>query len=537
MQENYYVIGHKNPDTDTIASAIAYSELKNALGYCTIAGRLGPMNEETRFVMRYFNVESPFILKDARCKLRDIEFDKVVETTKEASCNDAFEKAIKTNNKTIYVTEKGKLIGIVSISDLTHIRLGTAKEREKLLSKSNTKLIAKDLNGKVLIDSKDFKVNGKVLLVQYANLSNINNSIVIATDDKELYIALKNDAGLVIYNGEKVVDKSMLDDFKKNDIPLISTKMGIEDIFRLIYEAIPLKEVMTVNYHSFNADDFIEDVHKRIISTRFRAYPVIDEKGHIIGSISRYHLFNYKKKKFILVDHSSFVQSINNLKSAEVVEIVDHHHIGDIQTNSPIYYRNERLGSTCSIVYKLYKENGIKPTKSTAGLMLSAIISDTLNFQSKTTTELDKKYASELAKIAKIDIKKYAKELLNASVNLDKANLKELITRDCKEYKMSGYKVEISQTNYVDMGVITKRLKEIKEEVASYQETKKLDLMVMMFTNVNGSGTFFVTYGSKKDALFDIIEDKFDDNTGFDKTIMSRKQQLVPMLSNILNQY
>jgi len=537
MAETCYVIGHKNPDTDTIASSIAYSELKNALGFDTIAGRLGPTNEETRFAMRYFDVESPFILKDARCKLRDIEFDKVVEISKETSCNEAFERAIKTNNKTIYVSEKGKLIGIVSISDLTHIRLGTAKERERLLSKSNTKLIAKDLKGKVIVNTEDFNVNGKIFLLQYVDLSDIKNSIVIATDDKELYIALNNKAGLVIYRGEKAVSKKMIAEYTKNKVPLIQTKMWIEDIFRLIYEAIPVKEVMTVNYHSFSTEDYIEDVHNRIISTRFRAYPVIDEKGQIIGSISRYHLFNYKRKKFILVDHSSFVQSIENLKHAEVIEIIDHHHIGDIQTNSPIYYRNERLGSTCSIIYKLFKENNIKPSKGTAGMMLSAIISDTLNFQSKTTTNLDKEYAAELAKICKVNIKDYAKELLSASVNLDKADLKELISRDLKEYKMNNYKVEVSQTNYVDMGVITKRLNEIKEEVRKYQETKKLDLMIMMFTNVNGNGTFFVAYGPKKDALFDIIKDKFDNHTGSDKDIMSRKQQLIPMLSNILSQY
>ncbi len=288
---------------------------------------------------------------------------------------------------------------------------------------------------------------------------------------------------------------------------------------------------------AYEENEYVDDIKTKILNTRFRCYPVANEEGKLVGCISRYHVFNHKKKEFILVDHSSYVQSINNLNKADVVEIIDHHNIGNVETAVPIYYRNQLCGCTCTIVYQMFKENEIVPPKSYAGLMLSAIISDTLNFQSKTTTDLDRRFAKELAEIAGVDLNEYAENLLNASVNLKNVDVIDMIQRDLKQYKISRYQVAVSQTNYSNIQDIQGRISEFREALSRYQEEKGYDLEVMMFTNVRGDGSLFLVAGHLKDVLFDIIETKFDEGSGFDSHIMSRKQQLIPSLSKRLENF
>jgi len=520
-----FVIGHKNPDTDSICASVAYAELKNILGFKCEAKRLGTLNEETKFAFKTFNVEAPDVLKDARCRLEDVELDKAIEINKNDSCNAAYNLVVQTNNRTLFVCDNHKLIGIVSISDLTSIRLLNNKKREELLAKSSIRLIASDLNANIINETESFSINGKVSL--YNPSIDLKERIILISNKEDLD-KIDDNVGLVIYAGkEKVENKSF---------NLIETNMAIEDILRIIYEAIPVSLIMTSDYYSCNSKDYVDDVSSKIISTRFRCYPVIDDQGIIIGSISRYHLFNYKKHRFILVDHSSKSQTINNIDGAEIIEIVDHHHIGDITTTKPIYYRNQTCGCTCSIVYQLYKENNIVPRKEIAGLMLSAIISDTIYFISQTTTVLDINYAEELASIADVDLHDYAKKLLNASVKLKDADVVDIMTRDLKQYTFNGFKIAVGQTNYNNIQDVQSRQEEFKNELLKYQEDKGYHLLIMMFTSVKADGTLFYFFGPKSSCMFDILETKIDNHSCYDTNIISRKQQLIPLLSKALEQ-
>lgn len=536
MAREAYVIGHKNPDTDSISSALAVAELKQMLGENVVPRRLGTLNEETKFATKYFNIEAPMLMEDARCHLYEIDLDPPVVITKNSSCNEAYRKVAESPSRTLFVTENEKMVGVVSISDLNSIRISSREESEELLSKSNVKLIASDMEGKIVFEAEQFDSNGKVLVLS-SNTSELDYSRAVALCEDEMKLeALKAEgAALIIYNGKKL-SRKVITTFRNNNTntSLIVTSLDQTAIIRRIYEAIPVSLVMGDKVYSYKASDYIEDVADSIIKTRFRAYPVLDENNKLIGSISRYHLFNYEKKKFILVDHSSRIQSIDNLDKAEIIEVIDHHNIGDIQTSLPIYYRNVICGCSCSIIYDMYKENGLTPSKSVAGMMLSAIISDTLYFKSKTCRPTDIAKAQELAKIAGVDLDEYANQLLNASVNLKDANFINILERDLKQYVFNKYKIAIGQTNYSDITVVQARLDEFKKLAREYCKEKGFDLLVMMFTHVRGEGTLFLFMGPKRKIMFNIIENKIGEHAGFDSKIMSRKQQLVPAISEQL---
>lgn len=522
-----YVVGHKNPDTDSIASAIALAELKNSLGLEVVPKRLGSLNEETKFATKYFDVEAPDVMYDARTKLGDIDLDEPITINQNASCNEAYKIISKSSTKTLFAVEKSKLLGVVSISDLTSIRLMNKSEREELLSKSSIDVIAKDINGEILNESK-YDTNGKIVIYN-DSIKDISKCIVIVDSLDHLMKASDKNPSVVIYIGE--VDKKNI---VENSISLIQTSMPMEDVIITLTEAIPVGLVMTKNYVSYNSNEYVEDIASKIISTRFRSYPVVTDDGKLLGSVSRYHILNYKKNSFILVDHSSTNQSIDNLDHADVIEVVDHHNIGDIQTIMPINYRNQTCGCTSSIIYQMFKENNIKPTKKAAGMMLSAIISDTLYFISNTTTVFDINAANELAVLAEVDLNDYARKLLAASVNLTNVDIEDLIERDLKYYDLFGNKVAIASTNYNKMSEIQPRINEFKEKLQDYQKAKSLDLLIMMFTSVRADGTMFLFFGQKSNVMLNILETTFDSNSGFDTSILSRKQELVPRLSKAL---
>ena len=528
-----YVIGHKNPDTDSIASAIAYAELKNRLGFNVIPRRLGTLNEETKFATKYFDVEAPDVMYDARIKLGEIELDEAIKIDYNSSCNYAYKQIIQSSTKTLFATKNDKLIGIVSISDLTSIKLMSNSEREALLSKSNISVITKDVSGQLLCEGP-YDTNGKVTIYN-DRIDSVDKHIVIANTPGALRDLSNKNPSIVIFSGHGI-SREMIELYQRKDISLIITTMSIEDIAFIIHEAVPVNLVMTTNMIVYSADEYIESIASKIISTRFRSYPVVSESGELIGSVSRYHLFNYEKNAFILVDHSSISQTIDNIDQAEIVEVVDHHHIGDIQTSTPIDYRNKTCGCTCSIIYQMFKENKIKPSQKAAGMMLSAIISDTLYFISNTTTVFDIDAANELAELLDVDLNAYARKLLSASVNLTNANIDELIQRDLKTYEINGNRLAIAQTNYNKMSDIQLRLNEFKEKLIEFQSANRLDLLIMMFTSVKADGTMFLFFGPKANVMLDIIETKFDSNSGFDSNILSRKQELVPKLSKALHE-
>ncbi len=542
MQQYVYIVGHKNPDTDSICSALAYAELKQRLGVHAIPCRLGPLNEETKYVLKRFGLENPLLLKDARSQLRDIDIDEPTLITAKTSLKEAWDVLFKARNKSLFVLdEQQKLTGIVSTSNLASPRMMSDELMHKLMKTASLSALAKTINGEIDYEPKNFKTNGKVFIVTLNDGTkfeeNFRHSITILSDgNRKQRQLLEMGTRCMIITCDQEISPDNLELARKQDCAVIRTPWDTMKVAKVINEAFPVESLMSRNPITFQDDEYVDDVAKKMANTRYRSYPVLDIEGKAVGAVSRYHLLNYRRKKFILVDHSAKNQAINNIDDAEIEEIIDHHHIGNIETSYPIFYRNQRCGCTCTIIAQLYKENGIIPSAQMAGIMMSAIISDTLHFKSATTTQLDKDVAYGLAEIAGVDLDHYADEMLSASVALKESTPTQILNRDLKTYDMGKYKIAIGQTNYKNIEDIQAILPAFRQQLEKEQTAKQFDLMVMMFSHIMAEGTMFVYSGPLSYVMNEIIDTKFDDNSGYDHEIISRKQQLMPKLSVILKQ-
>ncbi|MDO5084981.1 MAG: putative manganese-dependent inorganic diphosphatase [Erysipelotrichaceae bacterium] len=542
MNNTIYITGHKNPDTDSICSALAYANMKNLIGETAIACRLGPLNEESKYVLKRFGLENPLLLKDARSILSDIDIDDPLMVPMDTSVKEAWDKMLSTSNRSLVVVDKRTRIkGIISTSNLSMTRLMLDTDVNDLMAQAKLKKIAQTIEGKVVFDGEEYKTNGKVYIVTLHDRekfqSNFKGSICILSDGEEKQISLI-EAGcklLVITCGQEVSPR-VINAARVKQCAIITCESDTMKVAKVINDSYPVSLIMTKNPIFFRHHEYVEDVIKKMSNTRFRSYPVVDDENHVIGQISRYHLQNYKRRRFILVDHSAKNQSINNIDDAEILEIIDHHHIGNIETTYPIYYRNQKCGCTCTIISMLYQENGLLPDAQYSGILLSAIISDTLHFKSATTTPLDIMTAKWLADRAGVNLEEYALEMLSASVALKDLEPTKILNRDLKTYDIGKYKLAIGQTNYRNIEDIQAILADFRKNLEKEQKAKGYDLVIMMFTHVMAEGTMFVYSGPLSYLMDNVLDTKFDDHSGYSRDIISRKQQLMPKMSALLKE-
>ncbi len=541
MNNSIYVIGHKHPDSDSICAAITYADMLNRCGQPAIACRQGPLNEETKFILKKFHQENPLLLTDARARLKDIDLDQPVIIHKDETVHHAWHLMLNMHNRSLLVLdEDDNLCGICTTSDLSRVRIHPDADLDELMSTASLKNIARTIGGEIITEPEEFHSNGKVHVItlegKEMDMYNLKGGISILSSAKDNQIRLIHSGVkcIVITCGVKA-DQEVIDEANKAGCAVIETDQDTMHTARVITESYSVGQIMTKNIISFLDTEYIEDVASKMFNSRVRSYPVLNASGKVIGSISRYHTRNYQKLKFALVDHSATNQTINNLDKAYLTAIIDHHHIGNVQTDHPIEYRNHKCGCTCTIISTLYQENGMLPDADMSGLLLSAILSDTLNFKSATTTEEDRITASWLAKRAGIDdIDAYARDMLGASVALKDSTPHEILNRDLKTYDIGKYRFAIGQTNFSHSEEVLQLLPVFKENLKKEQSTNRLDLMVMLFTDVMGEGSYFVYYGPLSYVLSDVIETKFDEHSGFDPKIISRKQQLMPKLSELI---
>jgi len=541
MNHNTYVIGHKHPDSDSICSAIAYTNLLNKLGQPAIACRQGPLNEETKFILKQFGQENPLLLKDARAMLSDIDIDAPNFISALDTVHHAWHMMLQTQNRSMFVVDEvGKLVGICTTSNLAKVRLHPDADLMELLATATLDNIARTVGGVVAYRPENFKTCGRVTIVTLegneVSKYPLKDGICILTSGKDKQrLCMEQGAKLLVITCDVPLDSEILEDAKKYDCAIITTENDTMHTARVITESYSVEQVMSRDSITFRDNEYVEDVAIKMHNSRVRSYPVLDEEGEVIGAISRYHTRDYSRRKFALVDHSTTIQTINNIDKAEIVAIIDHHHIGDVTTDSPIEYRNHRCGCTCTIVYSLYKEYGVEISPLIAGVMLSAIISDTLNLKSATTTDEDRRTVTALAEIAGIpDVNDYARRMLGASVALSDASMHDILVRDLKVYQVGKYRMGIGQTNYSHMEEVQKILPEFRVNLEQETDQRKLDLMVMLFTDVMGEGSLFVYYGPLSYVFDSVLETKIDDHSGFDPNIISRKQQLIPSLTKII---
>ena len=543
MKDIIYVTGHKNPDSDSICAAYAYAEFKNKIGDVeTVACRLGNVNQETQYILDYFNAEAPIFLNTVKLKVEDLQFDNISPVSPEISLKTAWTIMRDKNIKTLPVAdEHDHLLGVLSISNLTSCYMDIWDNR--ILSKSNTKLdnIIDTLSAKASYINENVNTFPGKIVVSAMQSNTMNNhieegDIAIVGDREEAQAELiKLNVSLIIVTGGYVPSQNIIELAKEHGVTIIVTQHDSFTTSRLLVQSIPVGYVMIKeNIVSFTTDDLVDDVKSIMTETRFRSYPVLDQNGRVVGTVSRYHLISKHKKKVIQVDHNERGQSVDGLEDAEVVEIIDHHRVADIQTNHPIYFRNEPVGSTSTIVAKCFFENGIRPSRKAAGLLCGAIISDTLLFRSPTCTPQDQYICKKLAEIADINIDEFAKEMFKAGTSLKGKTVEQIFNSDFKPFTIEDTKVGIAQVNTMDI----EGFMPLKEEMLNYMDQKAkesgLDMVMLLLTDILNEGSEILVTGNKPEIVEKSFNITLKNKGAFLPGVLSRKKQVVPPITNTI---
>lgn len=544
MKDVIYVTGHKNPDSDSICAAYSYAELKNKTGDLpAIPVRLGNVSRETQFILDTFGVEAPKFLETVKLKVEDLKIDNISPVSSEISLKMAWNIMRDKSIQSLPVADaNGHLVGMISVSNLASSYMDIWDNT--ILDKSNTTIenIIDTLSAKELyIHGEKPRFPGKITVVamQPESMKGLidEGDIAIVGDRPEVQEELINiKVSLIIVTGSHKLSEDLYEKARKAGVTVISTPHDSFTASRLIVQSIPVEYVMAKeNLISFSTDDLAEDTREAMSKTRYRYYPVTDREGKVVGLMSRYHLISNHKKKVIQVDHNERGQSVDGLDEAEILEIIDHHRVADIQTNNPIYFRNEPLGSTSSIVAKCFFENGIRPSKQAAGLLMGALISDTLLFRSPTCTEQDKQICKRLAEIAGVkDIEAFAKEMFKAGTSLQGKTVEQIFNQDFKPFTIGETKIGVAQVNTMDI----EGFMPLKEEMLKYMEKKadenSFSMVLLLLTDILNEGSQILVAGKSPEVVEKTFSIKLEDSTAFLPGVLSRKKQVIPPLTSTI---
>ena len=532
-----FIFGHKNPDTDSVCSSIALSYLKNETGGKTAPKVLGNINNETKFALDFFKVPVPSYLNDVRVRIKNIKYDKKAYISEEKSINEAF-KVMQHQNITAIplIDDKKKLTGYVTLKEIAKYLINGNKE----IVHTTLDNIIETLNAKVITKFDEY-ISGDILIAglqsktiqQEIDLSP-HDILIVGDRYKVLDYAIESHVRLIILPLNVNLDKKIIKKAEKNKVNIIASEL---DSFQIANKILLSNFVKSINLNkspiTINNEDYYTEFKNMTHRVNHSNYPVVNNKGECLGLIKLTGPNEYEKQKVILVDHNNFAQSVDGLDEANILEIIDHHNIGDIGTSLPINFRSKPVGCTSTMIYEMYKEQHIPMPKNMAGLMLSAILSDTLLLTSPTTTEDDKFAAVKLANIAKVDIDKYGMEMLKASSSIEGKSVEELIKTDFKSYVVGDKLLGISQ-------IMTMDIEKIEENIDAY--IAKLNEMVeaqytivtIFITDIIKNGSYVIY----NDAAAGIIQDSFGlksiHQCMFLPKIVSRKKQIQPNIISVL---
>lgn len=540
-----YVVGHKNPDTDSICSAIAYADLKTKVtGIHHEPRRAGQLNEETQYVLEHFGVKVPRLLSDLREQIKDVELKEVEGLKSSVSIRTAWEKMQESNIHTLPVTRDGKLEGVITIGDIAKTYMEVYDSTILSKARAQYRNIARAVDGEVLTGNEhSYLLKGKVVIAASSKIlmSDFINKddLVIMGDRKDAQqCAIDVSASCMVVCQNAPISDRILKQAEEKQIVIIRTPHDTFTAAQHINQSIPVKYFMTKSsLVTFKLKDYVDDVKDVMARKRFRDFPIVDNKGKFLGLISRRRLLNVRKKQVILVDHNEKNQAVDGVEEAEVLEIIDHHRLSSIQTMAPVYFRNQPVGCTATIVYQMYQEAGVVPDQTDAALLCSAIISDTLMFRSPTCTPLDETTARTLAGIAGINVEELAQEMFNAGSNLKGKSAEEICFLDFKQFTVNDMVFGVGQVNSMSAD----ELKEIRKTVAPHLEKARtshgLNMIFFMLTNIITESSELLCCGPEaREKILSAYDLPEDTDTIMLKGVVSRKKQLVPTLVGALQQ-
>lgn len=546
MKEVVFVTGHKNPDSDSICSAIAYADYLFRIGrYNAVPVRLGEVSKETEYILKRFHVECPVLLKTVKQTVEDLDYDKVTVFSKELTLKTAWALMKQQNLKSAPVSDDhNQLLGLLSTSNIIE---GYMDEWDSMiLQKANTPVenVIDTLDARVLYLDKNFKtIKGEVHIAAMTGVEAMKRihegDIVIVGGDRDEAVEhfITGKVSMIILTGSLSISEEQLQKCIDNHISIISTPFNTFMASQQIIQSIPVEHVMQKGgLKTFSTDDTVDYVKEVMSETRYRSYPVLDFMGKVVGSISRFQVLNGMRKKVIQVDHNERAQTIDGIEEAEILEIIDHHRVADIQTIGPVLFRAEPVGCTATIVAKCYKESNVQIPQDMAGLMLGAILSDTLLFKSPTCTPTDTRIAKELAEIAGVDIKEFGMEMFKAGTSLVGKSVEEIFNQDYKKFTFGDLKVGVAQVNTMDIEGFVPFKKDMLAYMESVAKNNHMEFVMLLLTDViNATSEVFVA-GPRPDYVANGFNVELVDSQASLKGVISRKKQVVPVITEALTQ-
>ncbi len=539
------VIGHRNPDTDSICSSIAYAYLKNNIsgGQQHIPKRIGEINSETRFVLDYFKVEEPVLIMDVKTQVKDINIRKVPAVHPEISLKKAWETMKNCGITTLPISKDGRTLdGLITVDDIAQSYMDIYDNGILSTARTPYRNLLEVLEGEILVgDIEDAVYNGQVLIgamnpevmESYLHPKDV---VILGNRYESQLCAIEMGAQCLIVTGGLPVAASIKKLAESKNCAIVISPYDTYKVARMINQSIPIRHFMITNLTVFNADDYVEDIREVMVKKRYRNFPVVDNENNCIGMLSRASLINLQKKQVILVDHNERSQAVDGLEEAEILEIIDHHRIGDIETVGPVYFRNQPLGCTATIITNMYRENHVDIPRQIAGLLCGAILSDTLSFKSPTCTHYDRLTAEQLAQIAGLEMNEFAKAMFRAGSSLSGKPVEEIFYQDFKQFKMGDMELGVGQISSMDSA----ELEEIKNDILVYMKKvykeKGLDMVLFMLTDIGNEQTELLFVGDKKDLISQAFEGKMRDHAILLPGVVSRKKQVIPPLLGCVNQ-
>jgi manganese-dependent inorganic pyrophosphatase len=533
-----YVIGHRNPDTDSICSAIGYAHLKNALGVNAVPARCGKVNNETKYALEYFKMEQPFLVTDLYPRVKDVALECKTVVRQHDTLRHLGEVMRKSDLKSVPVTDSnGELVGIVTVSDLAKRYFLELGLQSLVDMRVRYRDIIQATESKVLVagDENEF-IEGNIRIAAGSvetTLNNLKPKDIVLVGDRSIDTLRKiihcGIACMIVTGGCRVAAEALAE-AANTKIFVLATPYDTYTVGRLLNQCVPIRRIMHADPICFRPMDLLSDIKGIMDENRFRSYPVV-ENNKLVGIVSADEIMLPEREKVILVDHNERGQAVEGIEDAKIVEIIDHHRLGGVQTSEPIFIRQEPVGCTCTIVANMHWDADIEIPPSIAGLLLSAIISDTVLFKSPTCTAKDKKTAEKLAEIAGVDLKEYGLAMLRAGAGIGGKTPTEIAKNDLKEFKIGDYRIIVSQISVMDPKEVLDIEEKIIDVMTDNCEREGFDMHLLMVTDILEESTYLLYAGSPKTLIGEAFKKDASGTHVYLPGVMSRKKQIIPPLS------